>query len=122
MTDIIRPLIDQFRSAAIAKERGVATGDTARDAHLYAEMGAAVSSLRKLGPGGVAALRALLDDPDPEVAAWMAAEFAVEGDPAAVTTLERLAMGTGLSALAAQVTLEQYRQGVLRSPFGASAA
>jgi hypothetical protein len=112
----IGDLVQQFREAAIAK---ASWGGAKRDHRLHRLMSKAFSQLRDKGDEGCLAFRRLLKDESPEVVCWVAAQLICESNlPAARTALRKLAAGDGSLAFDAEVTLEEYKKGRLRSPFG----
>ena len=106
-------LIERFRAAAIAK------GDFAdgpSDAVHYAEMSSAFRELVKRGDRGNLAFERLLEDDSVHVRLWAAAQLLFLGFSDARPVLERIAGGHGLTAMNAQVTLEQFDACKLGSP------
>jgi len=110
--------LERFRKAAIAKADAVARGTAGRDAELFAEMRSALQSLVGLGPSGIAAFRASLHDPAPEVALWVAGQLLAEGDSVALKVLQSLSQLSGFTGLSAAVTLREHHAGRLAPPFG----
>ena len=73
--------------------------------------------LASQGAAGRAAFAALLDDESPHVRSWVAAQLLSENDARAIPVAEQLASEPGLLGFNAQVTLDEYNAGRLRSPF-----
>jgi hypothetical protein len=105
----------EFRAAASAK--GDFRADSAEDHALHERMAQAFRFLHGQGAEGRAAFAALLEDESPHVRSWVSAQLLSEGDARAVPVAEQLASESGLLGFTAQVTLEQFRAGRLRSPF-----
>lgn len=109
----VSAFIERFRAAAMAK------GDFAEgpsDAAHHAEMSSAFRELVRRGDRGNLALERLLDDDSTHVRLWAAAQLLFLGFSDARPVLERIAAGHGLTAMNAQVTLEQFDAGKLGSP------
>ena len=111
-------LVTEFRRVAREKAARLRQGTAAQDHKLHRRMSAIIATLEASGAEGAAALGALLDDADADVAGWVAAHFAALGRADGVRALERLAQGVGMGAFGAQQALASSRAGTLRSPFG----
>jgi hypothetical protein len=105
-----------FRSAAL--EKADFAGPARRDHALHRQMRDAFRELQTLGAPGQAAFRKLLDDASPHVRIWVAAELLSRGDQEAQRVLEKLADEPGLLGFNATTTLNEFKAGRLRSPFG----
>ncbi len=105
----------EFRAAALAK--GDFRSDSAEDHVLHERMAQAFRFLYGQGAEGRSAFAALLDDASPHVRSWVSAQLFSEGDARAVPVAEQLASESGLVGFCAQITLEEFRAGRLRSPF-----
>jgi hypothetical protein len=105
----------EFRTAASAK--GDFRANSAEDHALHEQMTRAFHFLHAEGAEGRTAFAALLEDESPHVRSWVSAQLLSEGDARAVPVAEQLASESGLLGFTAQVTLEQFRAGRLRSPF-----
>ena|SRR4051794_7199741 len=101
----------EFRAAASAK--GDFRADSTEDHALHERMAQAFRFLHGQGAEGAA----LLEDESPHVRSWVSAQLLSEGDARAVPVAEQLASESGLVGFSAQVTLEQFHAGRLRSPF-----
>ena len=110
-------LLNGFCEAAISK--GDCGISTEKDHELYASMGVAVNTLRKLDPGGMEAFKVLLSHDSKHVRMWVASELLSYGDLEAKPILEELAKSPGLIGLNASVVLDEFQAGNLKSPFGA---
>jgi hypothetical protein len=105
----------EFRAVASAK--GDFRADSAEDHALHERMAHAFRFLHGQGAEGQAAFAALLEDESAHVRSWVSAQLLSEGDARAVPVAEQLASESGLVGFSAQVTLEQFHAGRLRSPF-----
>jgi len=104
----------QFREAAIAK--GDFGESPKKDAAFHRAMAEAIWFLETEKESDPP-MRVLLADPKEEVRVWIAAHLLSKGDSAAREVLKKLAVGAGLRAFSASMTLEEYERGTLRSPF-----
>lgn len=116
ITDMIR----RFRDAAVRK--GDFCPSPNLDSRLHAQMAKACIDLESQGEQGSAALHSLLHDESPWVRSWVAAHLLSQGDLQARPVLDALAKDSGLVGFAAQMVLDEYRKGRLKSPFGGSVA
>ncbi len=105
----------EFRAAASAK--GDFRVDSAEDHALHGQMARAFHFLHAQGAEGRAAFAALLDDESLHVRSWVSAQLLSEGDARAVPVAQQLASESGLLGFTAQITLEQFHAGRLRSQF-----
>ena len=80
-------------------------------------MAVAFRFLSEQGAEGRSAFSALLNDDSAHVRSWVSAQLLSEGDAQAIPIAEQLALAPGLLGFTAQVTLEEFRAGRLRSPF-----
>ena len=109
-------MIRRFREAAIRKGDG--SSDPRLDSRLHAQMAETCRELDAQGESGSAALRSLLHDESAWVRSWVAAHLLSRRDDQARPVLEALAEDSGLVGFAAQMVLDEFRKGRLKSPFG----
>jgi hypothetical protein len=114
--------LDTFRRAALEKDRRIRGGDASEDTALHMKMAENLRLLFRLGAAGSDCIEALLRDERPQVAAWVAAELAARGEERGTEVLESIARLAGPDGFAARITLEEFRRGRLRSPFGLTSA
>jgi len=112
---MLSELIDDFRSAAIAKADFASP--PRRDHALHDRMARAVRELYAAGDPGRSAFKALLRDDSPHVRSWVAAQLLVDGDPDAESVLRELIDLGGLVAFNAEMVLKEHSAGRLESPF-----
>jgi hypothetical protein len=112
----IAALVQGLCDSAIAK--GDFAVNPSEDRALHRKIGVAIMSLRELGQQGHLALERLLDHSSPHVRSWVATQLLLDGHPNAISVLESLGNGSGLTALGARTALNEFRRGRLRSPFG----
>lgn len=110
--------VARFVKATVAKSDPC---DRNEDARLYEAMKEAFHELNATASGRLA-FRHLLQHESDQVRLWVAAQLLSEGDQLALATLEALATQHGLISFNAQVTLAEYEQGSLCSPFGSPIA
>lgn len=106
-------LIKQFREAAIAKGSGVGGSE---DARLHRQMSEAFGQLVKRGDRGNLSFERLLKDESPFVRCWAAAQLLFLGYSDAKPVLEQLVTLSGPVGLSARYTLEEFKNGRLKSP------
>jgi hypothetical protein len=109
----VTDLIKQFRDAAIEKGGGVGG---MKDEHLYRLMSDAFHQLVKKGDRGNLSFEKLLNDESPYVRCWAAAQLLFLGFSDAKPVLEELSQSGGPIGLSARVTLEEHKNGRLKSP------
>jgi hypothetical protein len=114
--DQVSSLVDAFRQAAI--EKGDFATPAKRDHQLYDAMRNSYVELKSMGRTGDDALTLLLDDDSVHVRTWIAAALLVDGNIRARQVLESIANGSrGATRLDAQMVLEEFDKGTLKSPF-----
>ena len=119
MTDISRAIasaIAAFREAAVAKAEFATP--SAKDHELHAAMATAWRLCRS-SDEGIRALRELLEDSNDYVRCWVAAGLLSIGEVHARSTLEVIAQRSDLLGFNAQIVLQEFEAGRLRSPFDA---
>ncbi|PWT79575.1 MAG: hypothetical protein C5B58_13205 [Acidobacteria bacterium] len=104
----------EFKAAAAAK--GDFHADPAED-HALWQMAVAFHFLSRQGEAGRSAFAELLYDPSPNVRRWVSAQLLSEADTRAIPVAEQLSREKGNVGLSAQVVLDEFRAGRLRSPF-----
>lgn len=113
---MIDAALKQFRDAAITK------GDFATPASLnhklHVQMSQAATILLSGSSEGREAFTSLLQDDSPHVRGWVAAQLLSEGDLRALSVMECLSNEHDIRAFTAKVTLDEFRNGRLGSPFG----
>ena len=106
--------VNDFCLAAIEK------GDFApptRDHLLHKTMNLAITSLRKEGPAGIAALHSLMSHESAHVRSWSSAELLASGDSSALPIVKALSLLPGAVGFNASIVLREHESGRLRSPF-----
>ena len=111
----IQEAVRSFREAAISKESFVSARE---DRRLYRLMTKAFLFLRVQGPPGREAFQRLLEDDSASVRCWVAAQLLSEGDQKAAPVLRELVHLPFPMGFDAEMTLEEYGKGRLKSPFG----
>ena len=114
----IEQAITSYRNAAIAKESEGGPNDHA----LHDRMVSPYRELCAIGSDGMDSFRALLQDANPEVRIWVAAQFLATGETAALPILHEIANGSGLVAFNARMALAEYSSASLDKPLGEPAA
>lgn len=116
----IAQTLAEFREAAIRK--GAAAGPTAEDAELYERMRAAWLELCRSGADGRAAFDSLLLDESRYVRCWAATQLLALGNRGALEVLEKDSVSGDLHGFTCKVTIDEWRAGRLRPPFGSGDA
>lgn len=110
----IEQLIKGFRNAAVAKGTGVGGAEDARLHKLMAEI---YVKLKNAGEKGLLAFEKLLEDPSPHVRCWVGAQLLFSGNMRAKRVLEEISKTGGVVGLNAKMTLKEFENGRLGSPF-----
>jgi hypothetical protein len=102
--------IEQFCESAIAKGNGTSPNHSEH----FEKMQEAITHIKKLHN-----LLPLLNHKNEWVICWAASHFLANGySSEALKSLNKLATGSGIAGLSADITIQEYKRGCFKSPFG----
>ncbi|MBU2881997.1 hypothetical protein KO525_05295 [Psychrosphaera sp. B3R10] len=102
--------IEQFCESAIAKGDGTSLNDSEH----FSKMQEAITHVTEL-PN----LLPLLNHKNEWVVCWAASHLLANGySSEALKSLNKLATGTGIASFSADITIQEYKRGCFKSPFG----
>ena len=109
-------LIDDFCNAAIAKE--APSIPTKEDHRLHKVMSVSYAAIMRFGDEGREAFISLLRHESDSVKSWVAAQLLTEKNKEAQNVLRALSKKSGSIGFNATMTLQEFANGRLGSPFG----
>jgi len=105
-------MLEKFEKAAIAHEEATEAGNHRAANKSYDVIVKVIRILREQGE--MLALMSFLNHSSDGVMVWAATYLLSLREEEAVRTLERIAVGGGLRAFAAEIVLREWRKGTLR--------
>ena len=116
MTKSVDSIIDAYRASAAKHGEASATGDHRKANRHHDLLNEELVLLRGAGKAGEVALLVLLQDEDESVRCWAATHCLVVDEAAAKATLEEMVRADGFLALDAEMVLDQWAKGELKTP------